>query len=93
MNRTEKIRITHPFHPLLGQSLRFVVSKQLWGEDRIVVEKSDGSVCSVPVGWTDFLPPGPYESLGKSRSRFRVEDLLVLAELVDQLGRRREVAR
>ncbi|MEW6439653.1 MAG: DUF5372 family protein, partial [bacterium] len=25
--------MTHPFHPLQGQSFRFVVQKQLWGED------------------------------------------------------------
>ncbi|MEW5980364.1 MAG: DUF5372 family protein, partial [Acidobacteriota bacterium] len=24
--------MTHPFHPLQGQSFRFVVQKQLWGE-------------------------------------------------------------
>ncbi|MGH8578559.1 MAG: DUF5372 family protein, partial [Gammaproteobacteria bacterium] len=29
---SQQIRIIHPFHPLYGQSFRFVVSKKLWGE-------------------------------------------------------------
>ena len=72
----------HPFHPLRGQAFRFVVSKQLWGEDRVTLQLEDGSFCSVPVGWTDLLPPDPYLSLGQGRSRFRVEDLLRLAEWI-----------
>jgi len=76
------IRITHPFHPLQGQGLRFVVSKQLWGEDRVTFEAPDGSLRSVPVGWTNAQPADPYLSIGGGRSRFRVEDLLQLAELV-----------
>jgi hypothetical protein len=68
--------------------LRFVVAKQLWGEDRITFQQPDGLLCSVPVGWTDALPPDPYLSIGTGRSRFRVEDLLVLAELIADRGRR-----
>ena len=44
---------------------------------------------SVPVSWTDHLPPDPYVSVGGGRSRFRVEDLLVLAQLVSVLGGKR----
>jgi hypothetical protein len=76
-----QIRIVHPFHPLRGRAFRFVVAKQLWGEDRVTFEHPDGSLCSVPVGWTDVVPADPYLSLGHGRSRFRVEDLLVLADL------------
>jgi len=59
-----------------------VVAKQLWGEDRVTFDHPDGSLCSVPVHWTDAGPPDPYHSLGGGRSRFRVEDLLTLADLV-----------
>jgi hypothetical protein len=61
-----------------------VVSRKLWGEERVTFERPDGSVCSVPTGWTDAAPPDPYVSLGRSRSRFRVEDLLRLAELIEE---------
>jgi len=36
----------------------------------------------VPVNWTDGVPADPYVSVGGGRSRFRVEDLVALAELV-----------
>lgn len=77
-----EVRITHPFHPLCGQSFRFIVSKQLWGELRVTLELPEGSVFSVPVSWTDFLPLDPYLSIGGGRSRFRVEDLLLLVDLL-----------
>lgn len=64
-----------------------MVAKQLWGEDRVTLQLADGTLQSVPVGWTDRVPPDPYLSLGKGRSLFRVEDLLALAELVAARGR------
>lgn len=59
-----------------------MVAKQLWGEDRVTFEHPDGGLCSVPVTWTDGVPADPYVSVGGGRSRFRVEDLVVLAALV-----------
>lgn len=42
----------------------------------------DGSFRSLPIGWTELAPVDPYSSVGKGRSKFRVEDLI---KLVDQL--------
>jgi hypothetical protein len=64
-----------------------VIVKQLWGEERVTFERPDGTLGSVPIGWTDMGPPDPYLSLGRGRSHFRVEDLLVLADLI-AAGRR-----
>jgi hypothetical protein len=36
----------------------------------------------VPVNWTDAAPPDPYEVVGKGRARVRVEDLLLLVDLI-----------
>ncbi|MBI3025871.1 MAG: hypothetical protein HYY66_09430 [Candidatus Tectomicrobia bacterium] len=80
--------MTHPFHPLRGHSFPFVVAKQLWGEDRVAFQQPDGSLRSVPVNWTDLLPPDPYVGIGQGRSRFRVQDLLELAALLSSRGRR-----
>ena len=44
---------------------------------------------SVPVNWTDAAPPEPYAMLGKGRVRVRIEDLLLLVELIDA-GKRDE---
>ncbi len=54
----------------------------------MTVELSDGSLFSVPVGWTDVLPPDPYLAVGGGRSRFRVEDLLALADQMEGLKER-----
>ena len=82
-----KIRITHPFHPLCGQAFTFVVSKELYGQERVTFELPDGACRSVPTGWTDYEPPDPYLSIGGGRSRFRVEDLLALVDLIEQVKR------
>jgi len=57
-------------------------SKPLRGEERTTFQRPDGAFCSVVVGWTDRAIPDPYLAVGRGRSRFRVEDLLALADLV-----------
>jgi len=58
------------------------MTKRVLGEQRVTIERPDGSLGSVPAGWTDWAVADPYLSVGGGRSRFRVEDLLRLAELV-----------
>lgn len=60
----------------------------LWGEDRVTIQLADGSPLSVPISWTDAAPADAYLVVGGGRSRFRVEDLLSLAELVTSLRRK-----
>jgi len=83
-----QIRITHPFHPLRGQPVRFVAIGPLWGAERVTFEHPDGGLRSVPVQWTELGPADPYLSVGRGRSRFRDEDLLALADLVVGWARR-----
>ncbi len=59
------------------------MSKGASSEVRVTLALPDGSYRSVPICWTDLAPPDPYLSLGGGRSRFRVEDLLALAELIE----------
>jgi hypothetical protein len=61
-----------------------IVAKKLWGEERVTVQAPDGSLRSVPVGWTDWLPPDPVLTVGRGRAYFRVDDLLRLADLVSR---------
>ena len=75
-----QVRITHPFHPLRGTRFPFVVTRSLWGEDRVTVQRPDGSAWSIPVGWTDLSPPDPAARVGRGRTLFRLEDLQQLAE-------------
>jgi hypothetical protein len=79
----QHFRIIHPFHPLRGQALICVGSKQQRGGERqFIIRRPDGSLCLVPASWTDFLPPDPYLMIGEGRSHFRVEDLIALADLL-----------
>ncbi len=48
----------------------------------MTVEHSDGTLHSIPVGWTDLAPVDPYVVISAGRSRFRVEDLVALVDLV-----------
>ena len=82
------IRITHPFHPLRGQRFRFVVRKRLWGEERVTFLGPQGEAHSVPVNWTDAGPADPYQVIGRGRARVRVEDMLLLADLIETRNRK-----
>lgn len=79
--------MTHPFHPWLGREFVFVAVRQTWGEDRAFFFGDDGVQRSLPRGWTDAGDVDPFVVLAAGRSAFRLEDLLVLAELFDGLRR------
>jgi len=68
--------------------VRYVVTGKLWGEARVTVETAEGTVRSLPVGWTDLLPADPLVTVGRGRATFRLADLLSLAEMVEGRTRR-----
>ena len=73
--------MTHPFHPLCGQSLAVLFSKR---RGRDVVFVCVGGVLgrvTVPRSWTDRADP-------RSVDRLSVESLSVLDTLVELLGQR-----
>jgi hypothetical protein len=51
------------------------------------------TVRSVPPQWTDLVAPDPEIVMGRHRALFRVADLVELAQLVEELGRRRSLNR
>lgn len=79
----QRVRVTHPFHPLAGQTFDLVVRKHNWAEDRVFVFVDDGALTSIPAGWTDVDPPDPFDVVSARRSTFRVADLLALASLLE----------
>jgi hypothetical protein len=56
-----------------------------WGEDRVFFLDDDGVKRSLPVGFTDAMPPDVFVTVAAGRSPFRVDDLVVLADLVAEL--------
>ena len=59
--------------------------RQTWGEDRVFFLDEEGTQRSLPKGWTDAADPDPFVVLAGGRSALRMEDLLALVELVDDL--------
>ena len=55
------------------------------GVDRVYYAGEDGALRHAPVGWTSVAAMDPFVSVARGRSAFRVEDLLALAEAIDQV--------
>lgn len=77
--------MTHPFHPWRGRELVFVAARRAWGVDRVLFLDEDGVQRSLPRAWTDAADVDPFVTVAAGRSPFRVEDLVVLAGLIDGL--------
>jgi hypothetical protein len=77
--------VTHRFHPWCGREYEFVARRRNWGEDRVYFHDGDGVLHSVPTGWTDAADVDPFVVMAAGRCPFRLEDLLALADLADQL--------
>ena len=82
---TAPVRVTHPFHPLFGQTLDVVVHRHSWGEDRVYYRDGRGLLTSLPAGWTSLVPEDAVIAVAAGRSRFRVQDLVDLTALVLRL--------
>ena len=79
------MRVTHPFHPLVGQDFEFVAYRQNCGEDRVHLHDENGQLFSLPAGWTDVAAADPFVVIAAGRSAFTTDGLLALADLVDRL--------
>ena len=81
-----EVRITHPFHPSLGQALDVVCRRLQWGEDRIVYADTNGTLRSIATGLTDAEPPNEFQRVADGKAAFRTIDLLLLCDLLDGLN-------
>ena len=79
------VRVTHPFHPLVGQAIEVVYRRPNWGEDRIFYHERAGYLASIPTVWTSAAPEDPFLVVSAGRSWFRATDLTELAQLIGTL--------
>jgi len=77
--------VTHPFHPLYGREFRLIDFRQTWGEERVYFHDETGQVVRLPARWTSAKPADAFAVVAAGRCRFRVDDLLRLVDLVQQL--------
>ena len=79
------MRITHPFHPRTGEEFELLTVRHNWGEQRVYYVDGEGEVTSLPAQWTSVVGPDPVVMIAQGEVRFRVEDLLALARLLEAL--------
>ena len=84
------MRITHPFHPLVGREIDVVERRCNWGEDRIFYRDPEGYLLSLPARWTSVEAEDPFVVVAAGRSRFRAVDLIDLAAVVLKLRARKQ---
>jgi len=78
-------RVTHPFHPLFGQSLELAAQGREWGEERVYYRDQSGRMRFLPAPWTSVAVPDPFVLIAAQRAHFRLEDLIRLQERVKEL--------
>jgi hypothetical protein len=82
--------VTHPFHPLRGQTFEVFAVRNNWGGDRVSYLDATGRLRTLPVEWTDVLGPDPVITIGAGRALFRADRLRQLRRLVDEQLARKE---
>ncbi len=80
-----RCRITHPFHPRHGEELEYFEYRRDWSGQRVYFHDESGCLTSMPAEWTNVVPPDAYEVIGAGQAQFRVDDLVVLVKLIDQI--------
>jgi len=83
-NRT--FSVTHPFHPLFEREFVLVSYRSTWSSKLVFFHDDTGKLCSIPASWTSVLPPDPFVSISNGRSPFRVDNLLELYRLIQEIS-------
>jgi hypothetical protein len=76
----QRFRITHPYHPLYGQTLELVGHGREWGEERVYYRDQSGRMRFLPARWTSLAALDPFVLAAAGRAYFRLEDLLQLRD-------------
>jgi hypothetical protein len=86
--------VTHPFHPLRGQTFELLAVRNNWGGDRVSYVDTRGRLRTLPVEWTDAHMPDPVVTVGAGRALFRADLLRQLRRLIDEqmAGKRKAVS-
>ncbi|TMR89553.1 hypothetical protein EJK15_60145 [Nonomuraea basaltis] len=71
---------------MFDQVLEFVKRRNNYGnDDRVYVYDTRGELVSLPAEWTDVVVEDPFVVMSDGRAAFRADDLLKLADLVEQM--------
>ena len=79
-------RIIHPYHPYRNIDFEIDSVRRIAYESRVLFFNAKGRRSSVPLHWTDIGPEDPFVAVSAGRSLFRVEDLLGLVRLIEEIN-------
>jgi len=79
-------RIIHPYHPYRNIEFEIDSVRRIAYERRVLFFNAKGRRSSVPLHWTDIGPGDPFVAVSAGRSFFRVEDLLGLVRLIEEIN-------
>ena len=77
--------MTHPHHPLCGQTFELAAQNREFGENRVFYRDPDGRMRYLAARWTSLAAPDPFVNAAAGRAYFRLEDLVRLSELIKEL--------
>lgn len=84
-DETKTVKITHPFHPFYGQTVRIIRIRS--GENaRLTVELPDGSRTTVEPDHTDFAGSGTSGMAATVMPLLDIYGLLNIAKLIKQVN-------
>jgi hypothetical protein len=56
-----------------------------WGENRVYYYVQNDDLASVPLSWTNLESVDPFKIISAGRAHFRIEDLIEMSKLIQQL--------
>jgi hypothetical protein len=83
----DRVRVTHPFHPLFDRELEIVDRRHFQDEEYVYVDIGNSEVARLPEVWTSLGPADPFIAISAGRSIFLVKDLVRLSRLIADLLR------
>ncbi len=82
-NGEQSFTITHPFHPLCGQTFPLLSQRFAWGEERVFFpDPQTHEVRSLPLAWTSLALPDPFLVVARGKAVLRFGDLQQLVQLL-----------
>jgi len=72
---------------LFDREFELLEYRQCWGEDRVFYLDDEDEVRALPARWTSAAAEEPLVAIGAGRSLFRVDDLLELLLLIQEIRR------
>jgi Family of unknown function (DUF5372) len=68
--------VTHPFHPLKGQTYAILSRRSAWGEPRVqFLDPVTEQVRSLPIAWTSLATPDSFIQMAAGQALLRLVDL------------------